>query len=149
MFANFDTVFYIFYLCIPWLLINSIDNITTLSFNYPTKSVHSWSTNFTPYLALYTCLITQSCLSLLIPWDSPGKNTGMGCHTLLQGIFSTQRLNLHLLSLLHGRQILYSWHHWMIYFLYSIFRFTNGIFYFIYFLISSLSCLEKFLWHFL
>ena len=28
--------------------------------------------------------------SLLCPWDSPGKKTGMGCHTLLQGIFPTQ-----------------------------------------------------------
>ena len=26
--------------------------------------------------------------------DSPGKNTGMGCHALLQGIFPTQGLNL-------------------------------------------------------
>ena len=25
--------------------------------------------------------------------DSPGKNTGVGCHDLLQGIFQTQRLN--------------------------------------------------------
>ena len=24
------------------------------------------------------------------PWDSPGKNTRVGCHILLQGIFSTQ-----------------------------------------------------------
>ena len=38
---------------------------------------------------------------LLCPWDSPGKNTGMGCHVLLQGIFPTQRSNLHLLYLLH------------------------------------------------
>ena len=37
-------------------------------------------------------------------WDSPGKNTGLGCHSLLQGIFPTQRLNPHLL---HCRQILY------------------------------------------
>ena len=29
--------------------------------------------------------------------DSPGKNTGVGCHFLLQGIFPTQGLNLHLL----------------------------------------------------
>ena len=34
---------------------------------------------------------------LLCPWDSPGKNTGVGCHALLQGIFLTQGLNLHLL----------------------------------------------------
>ena len=26
---------------------------------------------------------------LLCPWDSPGKNTGVGCHALLQGIFPT------------------------------------------------------------
>ena len=30
--------------------------------------------------------------------DSPGKNTGVGCHALLQGIFPTQGLNLSLLS---------------------------------------------------
>jgi len=35
------------------------------------------------------------------PWDSPGKNTGVGCHALLQGIFLTQGLNLCLLGLLH------------------------------------------------
>ena len=27
---------------------------------------------------------------LLCPWDSPGKNIGVGCHALLQGIFSNQ-----------------------------------------------------------
>ena len=37
---------------------------------------------------------------LCCPWDSLGKNTGMGCHFLLQGIFPTQGSNLHLLSLL-------------------------------------------------
>ena len=26
----------------------------------------------------------------LCPWDSPGKNTGVGCHFLLQGIFPAQ-----------------------------------------------------------
>ena len=41
------------------------------------------------------------------PWDSPGSNTGMGCHFILQGIFPTQGLNQHLLCLLHCRQILY------------------------------------------
>ena len=29
-------------------------------------------------------------------WDFPGKNTGVGCHFLLQGIFLTQGLDLHL-----------------------------------------------------
>ena len=35
---------------------------------------------------------------LFCPWDSPGKNTGVGCHFLLSGIFQTQGSNL---SLLH------------------------------------------------
>ena len=30
------------------------------------------------------------------PWDSPDKNTGVGCRSLLQGIFLTQGLNPHL-----------------------------------------------------
>ena len=41
------------------------------------------------------------------PWDSPGKNTAVGCHFLLQGIFLTQGSDLHLLCLLNCRQILY------------------------------------------
>ena len=36
--------------------------------------------------------------------DSPGKNTGVGCHALLQGIFLTQGSNS---GLLHCRRILY------------------------------------------
>ena len=35
--------------------------------------------------------------------DFPGKNTGVGCHFLLQGIFPTQRSNP---GLPHGRQLL-------------------------------------------
>src|SRR5574340_839742 len=38
---------------------------------------------------------------LLCPWGSPGKNTGVGCHALLQGIFPTQGSNLCLLHLQH------------------------------------------------
>ena len=37
-------------------------------------------------------------------WDSPGKNSGVGCHALLQGIFPTQGLNP---CLPHCRRILY------------------------------------------
>ena len=36
----------------------------------------------------------------LCPLDSPGKNTGVGCHALLQGVFPTLGLNP---GLLHGR----------------------------------------------
>ena len=35
--------------------------------------------------------------SLLCPWDSPGKNTGVGCYALLQGFFPTQGSNPSLL----------------------------------------------------
>ena len=42
------------------------------------------------------------------PWDSPGKNTWVGCHALLQGIFPAQGSNP---SLLHCRQILYHLSH--------------------------------------
>ena len=40
--------------------------------------------------------------------DSPGQNTGVGGHTLLQGIFPPQGSNPHLLCLLHWQQILYN-----------------------------------------
>ena len=30
---------------------------------------------------------------LLCPWDFPGKNPGVGCHALLQGIFPIQESN--------------------------------------------------------
>jgi len=40
---------------------------------------------------------------LLCPWDSPGKNNGMGCHFLLHGNFPTQELDP---GLLHCTDIL-------------------------------------------
>ena len=65
-----------------------------------------------------SAMCAQLCLTLYdpidlahqnpLPWDFPGKNTGVGCHFLLQGTFPTQGSNLHLLHLLHCRQILYS-----------------------------------------
>ena len=55
---------------------------------------------------------------LLCPWDSPGKNTGQGCHALPQEIFPTQGSNS---GLLHCRRILYqlsyagSPNYWLLY----------------------------------
>ena len=53
-------------------------------------------------------LVTKSCPTLwtprtvaLCPWDSPGENTGVGCHVLLQGIFLTQGWIPHLLQMLY------------------------------------------------
>ena len=45
---------------------------------------------------------------LLCPWGSPGKNTGVDCHALLQGIFPTQESNV---GLSHCRQTLYRLSH--------------------------------------
>ena len=61
------------------------------------------------------CLVAQLCPTLCDPMDcsllgssvhrdSLGKNTGVGCHALLQGIFPTQGLNP---GLVHCGQILY------------------------------------------
>ena len=52
----------------------------------------------------FTCFVSQSCPALCDPMDcsppgssvygdSPDKNTGVDCHALLQGIFSTQGSN--------------------------------------------------------
>ena len=65
------------------------------------------------------CLVAQLCLTLCDPMDcslpgssvhrdSPGKNTGVFCHALLQGNFPTQGLNP---GLPHCRQILYCLSH--------------------------------------
>ena len=65
------------------------------------------------------CWVTQSCRTLFNPMDcsppgspvhgdSPGKNTWVGCHALLQGIFPTQGSNA---GLPHCGQILYQLSH--------------------------------------
>ena len=63
--------------------------------------------------------VTQVCLNFWDPFgldparfpcarNSPGKNTGVGCHALLQGILLSQGSNL---SLLHFRQCFYHLSH--------------------------------------
>ena len=57
-------------------------------------------------------MVIQSCSALCdpmyCPWDSLGKNTGAGSHSLLQGIFPTQGLSL---GFLRCSQILYHLSH--------------------------------------
>ena len=67
------------------------------------------------YLVLFVITIVVSCSvvsnsfanprtvahRLLCPWDFSGKNTGVACHFLFQGIFPTQGLNPCILGLLH------------------------------------------------
>ena len=61
-------------------------------------------TEATSMHAQASCSVAKSCPTrlqlqglqptrLLCPWDSPGKNTRVGCPVLLQGIFLTQRWN--------------------------------------------------------
>ena len=74
-------------------------------------------------LLYVVCLAAQSCPTLcncldcslarlLCPCNSLGKDTGLGCHFILQGIFPTWESNSHLLCFLHCRQILYPPSHW-------------------------------------
>ena len=75
--------------------------------------------SFLPGAAMHVCVFSGSVLSdslqshglqpsrLFCPWDSPGKNTGVGYFALLQRIFLTQGSNPRLLHLLRCRQILY------------------------------------------
>ena len=81
----------------------------------PCSILPSFHSNDSPGL----CLVVQSYLTLFEPMDcsppgsfvhgnSPGKNTGVGYHALLQGIFPTQGLNT---GLLHFGQILYCLSH--------------------------------------
>ena len=49
--------------------------------------------------SLQSCLTLCDCMDCSLSgssWDAPGKNTGVGCHFLLQAIFLTQGLNLRL-----------------------------------------------------
>ena len=73
------------------------------------------STDTTSYTEVCVCvclLVAQYCLQpcglwltwFLCPWNSLGNNTGVDCHSVLQGTFSTQRSNP---GLLHCRQIHY------------------------------------------
>ena len=71
-------------------------------------------------LSKHVCMHIQSCPTLCnpmdcsppgfsVPADSPGKNTGVGCHVLLQGIFPTQGQKWSLLGLLRWQA---GSHHW-------------------------------------
>ena len=73
----------------------------------------SLNVNFTSVKMFILCLVAQPYQTLRVCspagssvyGDSPGKNTGVGCHALFQGIFPTQGWNL-MQGLLHCRQIL-------------------------------------------
>ena len=76
------------------------------------KHTYSFFLKFFSHMCAVLCLIAQLCPTVCDSMDcslpdssihgnSPGKNTGVGCHALLQGIFPTQWLNPCLLCLLN------------------------------------------------
>ena len=90
----------------------------TLKSTPPTLSLEPRPSTSTENCVLYM-LVTHSLSDflgphelqptrLLCPWNSPGKNTRVGCHFLLQGIFLTQGSNR---GLLHCTWILYHLSH--------------------------------------
>ena len=104
-----------------WISSWQYDGLSVLS-NIWTPQSQSWvrETRYKTRHSVFECvcsvaLVMSASLQpyrlqptrLLCPWDFPGKNTGMGCHALLQGIFLTQGSNLCLLWLLHCWWILY------------------------------------------
>ena len=60
-----------------------------------------WTLRLSSYESCFCCCFSRSVMPnslrphakptrLLCPWNSPGTNTEVGCHSLLQGIFPTQ-----------------------------------------------------------
>ena len=81
--------------------------IHSRSLNHSTVHGHLTKDSFSFFLSFLTVLVAKLCSTLfLCPWDSPGKNTGVGCRFFLQGIFPTQGSNL---SLLHLQEDSYHW----------------------------------------
>ena len=82
----------------PWVAAGFVGGVTVDRFLRVSASLSALS-RFS-HVQLFVTPWTIAC-RLLCPWDSPGKNTGVGFHALLQGIFLTQGSNPHLLRLLH------------------------------------------------
>ena len=65
----------------------------------------SWSAKGRVTISKCSCSVLSDLPPrLLCPWNSPGKNTGVDCHSFLQGILPSRRSNL---GLQHCRQVLY------------------------------------------
>ena len=76
-------------------------NFVTFSIFFPTSCTSPYKTFLFHAYTHFTSLWPQGLepTRLLCPWDSPGKNTGVGCHFFLQENLPTQGLNPGLLHL--------------------------------------------------
>ena len=115
-----------------WAWLTVFQALASIFFPWSHSSMQSSGPNYLSHRFLFTILLEtlipwsiwlQSCFScvwfLATPWtvvyqaplpmDSPDKNTGVGCHSLLQEILPTQGWNPSLLCFLHCKHILYRW----------------------------------------
>ena len=84
--------------CYILYLLGIIEILLSIQKKVKVKSLSHVQLFATPWTVAY-----QASTRRLHPWDFPGKNTGVGYHFLLQGIFLTQGLNP---GLPHWRQML-------------------------------------------
>ena len=115
IFGQIDAWAPLTWLCSYWQLLRCLTRCSKLTFYFSVPRI-------SPFCVLACMLSGFSCVRLFETswtvvcqaplWDSPGKNTRVGCHSLLQGMFPAQGSNLRLLWLLHCRWILYHWATW-------------------------------------
>ena len=94
-------------------MMNNIQQILIVAISLETGRLVGTSINLNKFY--HRGLVTKLCPTPVTPWavacqilcsrNFPDKNTRLGCHFLLQGIFLTQRLEAHPL---HCRQILFT-----------------------------------------
>ena len=77
---------------IPFRVINHLMDCISIFLNY-FFSMHACMLSCFSCVQLFAPSQICSSPGLSVDGDSPGKNTGVGCHALLQGIFPTQRQN--------------------------------------------------------
>ena len=63
-------------------------------FSFNMQDQRKWKCQSLCHVWFFVTPWTIAYTRLLCSWDSPGKNTAAGCHSLLQGIFPTQESNL-------------------------------------------------------
>ena len=88
--------------CMHWkfqILKQSLNFVDTKLASLPCMILHAYVLSH-----FRLCAIPWPWSGSSVTWDPPGKNSGVGCHFLLQGIFPILESNP---GLLHCRQILY------------------------------------------
>ena len=74
-------------LCDPW----TIARHSMAGYMWPRENVQVRTSLHAPPHYTAPCQVLKFSARLLCPWNSPGKNTGVGCHAILQGGSSQPR----------------------------------------------------------